>query len=173
MVIYHGLILVLIMVENVFQFKEEFDSTWEYAFSDKIHLFVVNEIDDKPIFEVIRQMSDYISGCPIIATAEKWEILWKLLRNAMLALNKCGLMDDDQTILLMVYRAKPDLFDIHQSEWFMPLKEFGGEHLTLKQKKKNSPLKKLLILIYGAYLRGKRNFKYIRKTYKYICSIKR
>ena len=51
----------------------------------------------------------------------------------MLALNKCGFVDDDQSIILMCYRENKDMFKINESSWGMPMKQFGGnEHLFLK-----------------------------------------
>ena len=44
-----------------------------------------------------------------------------------------GLMDDDQLIIMMAYRKKKDIFMLHKSNWFMPLKENGASHLSVKE----------------------------------------
>ena len=41
----------------------------------------------------------------------------------------CGLADDDQNIILMAYRKKPEIFYLNKSYWSVQLKQFGGEHL--------------------------------------------
>ena len=38
----------------------------------------------------------------------------------------------------MAYRERPDIFEIHKSDWFMPLKEHGGYHLTTKIKQSHN-----------------------------------
>ena len=65
--------------------------------------------------------------------------LWLLNRNAMITLNDVGLIDDDQLIHLMSYRKNPEIFNLIESEWFLPLKTYGGDHLTkLKVKNDNN-----------------------------------
>ena len=71
-------------------------------------------------------------GPIIIAPTHKCSELWNLVYKAMEALLMLDCIDDDQQLLLMAVREKPELFDINQSEWFLPLKECGGEHLTIK-----------------------------------------
>lgn len=46
-------------------------------------------------------------------------------------------IDDDQQLLAMAYKDTPEIFKIHKSEWFLPLKEFGGVHLTCRPKSQN------------------------------------
>lgn len=41
------------------------------------------------------------------------------MRENIIALGKVGLMDDDQTILLMAYYQEPELFELHKTNrWF-------------------------------------------------------
>jgi hypothetical protein len=75
-------------------------------------------------------------GSLIVLSSTLSETFWKLTKNSMIALNKVGLSDDDQLILMMSYRERPNIFEIHKSDWCLPLKEHGGEHLTLKNKKR-------------------------------------
>jgi len=94
--------------------------------------------------------------------------LWELNMQSMLALNKVGLSDDDQLILLMSYREKPEIFELHKSTWFMTLKECGGEHLTIKTlDTPNSAIfiKKMVRGIRSAYYKQKLVFKYVLRTY--------
>ncbi|UFH65471.1 hypothetical protein KQH81_02685 [Clostridium cadaveris] len=111
---------------------EEFNYLWEYDFSDKINMFYYKKYDEKPIFEIVRRLCDCIMGCLIVLPAKLCDELWQLNKSSMIILNKVGLSDDDQLIQLMSYREKPEIFDLHESEWFLPLKEYGGEHLTVR-----------------------------------------
>ncbi|MCE5286374.1 MAG: HtrL family protein [Pelosinus sp.] len=119
----------------------EFDFLWQYDFSAKIHLFSIEPLDETPIFEIVRDMKIYISGGIVIAPAELWKILLPLVRRAIFSLASCGLMDDDQTLLIMAYREHPEFFEIHPIEdFFCPLKDCGCSHLTslpLRKSKKS------------------------------------
>lgn len=148
--------------------QEEFDFLWQYDFSSKIHLFTYQEVDtNRPIFDIVRSMDVYIRGNIMIAPDYLWEEFFTLAKDSMISLTRCGLCDDDQTIELMAYYEKPDIFELHDVEhWYDGLKCFGGEHLTTKQEKpkKNKPYKKykeraILFLSDG-------KFKLARKYYK-------
>lgn len=67
--------------------------------------------------------------------------LWELNRNAMLTLNDVGLIDDDQLIHLMSYRKKPDIFNLIESDWFLPLKTYGGDNLITLREETNDRVK--------------------------------
>lgn len=110
----------------------EFDYLWKFDFSPKIHLFSVAALDDMPIFEIVRTMKTYVAGGIVVAPANLWEVLADLFRKHACSLASCGMMDDDQTLLIMAYRERPELFEIHPIEdFFCPLKDFGGSHLTV------------------------------------------
>ena len=81
--------------------------------SKKIHIFAVDELDNTPIFEIVRNMHTYIAGAVTIAPAKLWQQLANLYRQAAISLGQCGFADDDQTLAVMAYRAKPDLFEVH------------------------------------------------------------
>lgn len=120
---------------------EEFSFNWEYAFEDKIYYFYYKRYDEKPIFEIVRRLSDCIMGCLIIIPEKYANELWELNRNAMLTLNDVGLIDDDQLIHLMSYRKKPDIFNLIESDWFLPLKTYGGDNLITLREETNDRVK--------------------------------
>jgi protein YibB len=112
---------------------QEFDFLWTYDFSPKIHVFAVEPLDNTPVFEIVRSMNIYFAGGIIVAPAFLWIKLLDLVRNALFSLASCGLADDDQTLLIMAYRAEPDLFEIHPIEdFFCPLRDCGASHLTFQ-----------------------------------------
>lgn len=112
-------------------YSAEFDFLWSYDFSPKIHLFAMEEPDDMPIFEVVKTMRAYIAGAIMVAPAELWIDFAQLYKESMLHLTHCGVADDDQTLSIMAYRERPELFEIHPvDDWFIALKCVGGEHLT-------------------------------------------
>ena len=69
---------------------EEFNFLWDYKFSDKMHFFNVNDIDDSPIFHSIKMMSTYIQGDALVGPDYLWQELWKSVRNNILYLPRKG-----------------------------------------------------------------------------------
>lgn len=124
---------------------EEFAFKWEHDFSHKIHLFYYKKIDAKPAFEMVRRLCDSIMGCIYVLPGDMCQELWKLTKDAMLHLLAVGLYDDDQMLLLMAYRAKPESFEMHQSDWFLPLSEYSSQKLTMRRYGKRPWYKQVII----------------------------
>jgi protein YibB len=116
----------------------DFNFCWQYNFSKKIHLFAVKKIEEKrPIFDIIRNLDTYIMGGIMLAPSYMWGDFYNLARQSIISLLDCGFCDDDQTIALMAYYKNPDLFEIHNVEfWFDGIKNFGGEHFKFDKKKR-------------------------------------
>ena len=112
--------------------SEEFAVTLtDKGLSDKIHIFAVDELDDTPIFEIVRNMHTYIAGAVTIAPVSLWQELADLYRQAAISLGQCGFADDDQTLAVMAYRAKPELFEVHQMDnMYAALDIFQDVHWT-------------------------------------------
>lgn len=116
---------------------EEFNFTWKTNLnSQKIHLFSLHELDDTPIFKHVMKLDDSLMGAPIILPDFLCDKFWNLVKLSMESLIRVGFIDDDQLLILMAYRENKELFEIHISDWFLPLKENGGEHLTVRKKEK-------------------------------------
>lgn len=113
--------------------KEEFAFKWDYNFEDAIYLFCKKDPKEVSSILSLQLMFDTVMGCLIIVPSKKSKELWELIKKAMEALLMLDCIDDDQQLLLMAYKAKPELFKIEISDWFMPLKEYGGAHLTIKE----------------------------------------
>lgn len=97
---------------------------WDYDFdADKVHFFNKIPIDfGRPIFDIIKTNTVYIMGCHIVGGEKSWK-QHKILNDISLdCLLSCGLIDDDQTILLMNYKRCPQAYELHrievkQEEW--------------------------------------------------------
>jgi protein YibB len=94
------------MVESV---KE-----WAFDFGDRINLFAIFRLDDRPIYDIVRRGEAYIQGCHIVGPTAAWLRFNRQISKAFSALIACGLIDDDQTLLLMAYRAAPELFTLRR-----------------------------------------------------------
>lgn len=119
---------------DCFTNPEEFGYLWEYEFDRKIHLFALYSPESVLGIRSWQTQKDCIMGPIIVLPKELCEEFWILMRGALEALLWLDCIDDDQQLLLMAYKHKKEIFEIHISDWFLPLKEYGGEHLTVKQK---------------------------------------
>ena len=99
---------------------------WEFDTKDKINLFVLGDLSDNwPIFDIIRNNTVYVQGCHIIAPGNLWTVLVDYMKDSINVLFKVGLVDDDQTLLLMSYRKYPEIFNINSgdhNDWFSAFK---------------------------------------------------
>ena len=55
---------------------EDWDFEWKYNFSDNIHLFYHEELDEKPIFEIVHRLCDSIMGCIYVVPSHYCDELW-------------------------------------------------------------------------------------------------
>ncbi len=98
------------------------DTEWFYDTEDKINVFCHTPmLFDKPIFEVVKTGEVFIQGCHIVAPKGVWTVLKQLVNDNLSTLFNVGLIDDDQTLLLMAYRSAPELFRLVPSDpnnWF-------------------------------------------------------
>lgn len=120
---------------EVYTNPEDFNFEWNYNFGDKINLFLKHKLDDsETIFNICRRMDTYVQGSVIVGPCDKWKKLWPMIRSEMIALNKVGLMDDDQTLLLMAYREDPEIFETHLLErWHSVFLHFSNQKFSFKK----------------------------------------
>lgn len=132
---------------KLYPVSEEFDFELTTDFpKDKITFFGLKNDDFTPIFKIVQNYDVYIMGFLIYVHSSLAETLWEDIKEAMNSLLDVGFLDDDQTLMLMVSRKYKDRYNVVQSsDWLMPIKEHGGEHLTvIKQKNKISFKDKVL-----------------------------
>lgn len=117
---------------SAYDIASNFSYEWKYDFpQDKISVFTLQDIDKRPIFDIIFSMDTYIVGGMVVAPDFLWEKYWNLLHKSALELAACGLADDEQNVILMAYKKEPNLFKTYRTEWSMQLYQFGGGHLIL------------------------------------------
>jgi protein YibB len=88
---------------------------WQYSFNkDKIHFFNVRDyVEGTYIQDIISNNTVHMHGSMIVAGKEMWPTLEGLIHHSVNELLKNGLIDDDQTLMLMSYLQKPELFELH------------------------------------------------------------
>lgn len=108
---------------------------WSYPFDNKkMHYFNKTPIDfGRPIFDIIKTNTVYIMGCHIVGGKEAWIKHKKMFHSSVDKLIACGLIDDDQTVLLMNYRAHQKEIELHSinveaeewNEWNVAMIKFN------------------------------------------------
>lgn len=105
---------------------------WKYPFDkEKIHFWNVKDwIEGTYIQDVISNNDVHITGPCIVADKKLWPTLEHLVHHNVNELLKNNLMDDDQTLLLMSYLSKPELFELHKvsnNDWFVAFKDYNED----------------------------------------------
>ncbi len=116
---------------SIIDSSSNFNFLWEFDFPEKINVFLIQDLDDRPIFDIVFSMDTYIMGMMIVAPSSLWETFWNMMISNMRKLANIGIIDDDQNVILMCLRDNPSLFNTYKSSWQLPLKQFGGDHLAL------------------------------------------
>jgi protein YibB len=101
---------------------------WKYPFdAGKVHLFPIREYTGQPIERIIADNVVYMTGPHIIAGREVWPVLTSLIFNALDKLISANMIHNDQTLLLLAYCEKPQLFELHpitDKDWFCGIRNF-------------------------------------------------
>jgi protein YibB len=105
---------------------------WKYNFDkEKIHFFNIKDyVDGTYIQDIIANNDVHITGPCIVASKDMWPTLETLVYHGITELIKNDLIDDDQTLLLMSYLQKPELFELHKvsgDDWFVAFKEYNED----------------------------------------------
>lgn len=116
---------------------EEFNFTWKYAFPDKINLFSIKNPYSNLGIVALQKMSDTITGCNLVLRKSFAPKLYEYCCEALESLLSLDAFDDDQMLLRMACVRHPEDFNIIESDWFMVMKEFGGDHLSVKERNRN------------------------------------
>lgn len=138
----------------------EFAFTWKLNKEvNKVQAYSLKDVSNVEVFDVLQFMQDTIMGVFFLVPVSLAEEFWKTIRQAMTALLMIGCIDDDQVLVLMAYKWRPDLIDVNVSEWwYLALKENGATDLSVKIKERNKSLRHKL---------GIQKYNYIHKK-KYI-----
>lgn len=126
--------------------SEDFDFEWLPSVPEsKITVFSLKEYDDKPIFEIVRTLEDYMIGTVIICPNEYCKILRKKYWDAMSVLLKVGLIDDDQLILLMAYISDKSIFNYVICDWNEQFIKTTDINFSINKKKTPSWFRTIVI----------------------------
>lgn len=155
---------------------EDFNFHWEYDFGGKIHIFCLHDPDSVIGMQSLQYLDDCVMGCMHGLSRELVPTFWQLVRNAMEALLMLDCVDDDQQLVLMAYKARPELFEVHVTGWQMAMVEMGAKHMKLKEQPEPQPenkYKKMLREFYRKIVPNKNDPKrnYAKRCYETAAGI--
>ena len=104
---------------------------WKYPFDkDKMHMFNMREIEpERPISDIIKTGDVYTQGCHIVGGVSVWPTFMQLMIYNMNMLIQNNMIDDDQTMMLMSYLSKPEMFELRYNspdDWFRIFKDYNN-----------------------------------------------
>ena len=130
-------------IDKCYSNMQEFSFTWVLDKEiNKVQAYSLKSVENVAIFEVLQFMQDTIMGVFFLVPAKCACEFWNTIRQAMISLLMIECIDDDQVLVLMAYKWRPDLIDVNISEWwYLPLKENGAGHLSVNIKKNDQSIK--------------------------------
>ena len=137
----------------------------------KIHISCLHDPDSVIGMQSLQFQDDCVMGCMYGLPRELVPEFWHLVRNAMEALLMLDCVDDDQQLVLMAYKARPELFTVHVTGWQMIMKEMGATHMKLQKKelpKQENKYKKFLRQTYRKIIPNRNDLKrnYAKRSYE-------
>lgn len=134
----------------------DFNCTWKYDFpTNKVTMFCLKDIQNVSNINVLQKMGTCVMGSPIIIPSNMAKKFWETYRCIIEMLILLDVMDDDQLYLSMMAKTKSIPFNLIQSDWFLPLKQCGMNHLKTK---KDEEKKRVTIRTRMKYYRKVLNF---------------
>lgn len=125
--------------------KSDFNFIWEYDCKGKAHFFYEEELDNRPMFEVIRTVKpDPMLGAMFIIPSELIDLMWNSYLGCINSMLDMGMIDDDQPLLLMVYRKNMDKCTAIKCRNCEQISLCGGKHMKyVRAEKKFKTLRKI------------------------------
>lgn len=97
---------------------------WQFRSPKNVTLFAVNPLDSSPIFEVVKRTDTYIQGDIVLIRKNYAHTFFTQVQEEYAHLLACGLLDDDQTTLLMCARDFPESYAVLPSRWFSEIHDY-------------------------------------------------
>ena len=102
---------------------------WTFDPQGKINLFCVLQPDDAPMFGIVRSGEMFLIANHMIAPKQAWAKFARDIAYSLDCLLECGLVDDEQTTMLMAWRRDPSAYRLHPlppKQWFTTFQAASG-----------------------------------------------
>lgn len=117
--------------------SEDFDFLWEFDFPNKVTSFSLYDPEKMCIIDSLQFQKDCFEGWSIIMPSSICSLFYERIKEAMNALLLLECMDDDQQLLLMVYKKYKDMFNIVICDWFEIFIKCSNQKFSIKDKTKD------------------------------------
>lgn len=97
---------------------------WRFDAGGRMNLFHIVVLDETPIYEVVRSGMTWFLANQMIGPTSVWADYADDLDAALQALVACDLVDDEQTLMFIAWRAAPEKYRLHPLPpmgWFSTL----------------------------------------------------
>lgn len=121
-------------IDKCYSNMEEFSFTWTLNKEiNEVQAYSLKNVEDVAIFDVLQFMQDTVMGVFFLVPTKCAVEFWKVIRKSMESLLMIECIDDDQVLVLMAHKWRPDIIKINISEWwYLALKENGADHLSVR-----------------------------------------
>ena len=121
-------------IDKCYSNMEEFSFTWTLNKEiNEVQAYSLKNVEDVAIFDVLQFMQDTVMGVFFLVPTKCAVEFWKVIRQSMESLLMIECIDDDQVLVLMAHKWRPDIIKINISEWwYLALKENGADHLSVR-----------------------------------------
>ena len=100
---------------------KNFDFEWNYPFESKVNAFCLKDPSNVCAIDYLQFQTDCFIGHTVAMPAKLTATFWQYMKDAMDSLLSIDCIDDDQLLILMVYKKYPELFQIRICNWFEDL----------------------------------------------------
>lgn len=113
--------------------RTDFDRTWTPNVStDKISFFALCDPNSVSLLEMLVMQTDCMIGDMFVVPGILVESLLQWAIEAIRTLLSLECYDDDQMIMLMVYRRHKDLIDVYHSTWVVHYAQVSTQEQSVK-----------------------------------------
>lgn len=112
---------------------EEFDFEWKWNLGGDIEFFCLSDPDEMSVIDSLQFQKDCIQGTVVGCRKGCTKSLWKWVKEAMTALLMVECMDDDQHLLLMVYKEHKECHTT-LCGWYQAMEVTAGRSFTCCRK---------------------------------------
>jgi len=110
---------------------KDFDFQWSYNFDNKINMFCLSSPDQMAAIDSLQFQKDCFIGHTVVSPRSLADKLWKYVKEAMNALLSLDCIDDDQQLLLMVYKMHKDDCTIRICNWFEDMEICSSQRFSV------------------------------------------
>ncbi len=111
----------------------DFDFRWEYEFDKRINLFCLSDPEKMSSIDSLQFQKDCFIGHTVICPKEMTFDLWRYIQEAMKALLSLDCIDDDQQLLLMLYKLHKEQCTIRICDWFHDIELCSAQRFQVKE----------------------------------------